>query len=84
MTNQDLWDAIMNLAKSLKMSCSGLACFAGLDATTFNKSKRVNKNGLPRWPSTHSLVRVLNAAHMTFCDFEKFMPHDISKNKGKK
>lgn len=81
MTNKDLWDGIMNLAKSLNMSCSGLACFAGLNATTFNKSKRVNKNGLPRWPSTHSLVRVLNAANMTLCDFERFLPCNFDKNK---
>lgn len=79
MTNQDLWDGIVNLAKSLKMSCSGLACFAGLDATTFNKSKRVNKNGVPRWPSTHSLVRVLNATNMGLGDFEKFLPQHKDK-----
>ncbi len=34
---------------------------AGLDATAFNPSKRFNKDGRPRWPSTESLAAALNA-----------------------
>ena len=75
MTNDQLWDAITNLAKCLNMSCSGLAKFAGLDATTFNKSKRVNRFGEKRWPATYTLAKVLNAANITLAEFAtKFMP----------
>lgn len=80
MTHEELWQAIVNLAESKKMSCSGLAKFAGLDATTFNKSKRFSKYGQPRWPSTYSLAKVLNATGITITDFVAFMP---SKDKGK-
>ena len=80
MTHEELWQAIENLAESKKMSCSGLAKFAGLDATTFNKSKRFSKYGQPRWPSTYSLAKVLNATGITITDFVAFMP---SKDKGK-
>lgn len=41
------------------MSTSGLAKLAGLDATSFNKSKRFTGDGRPRWPSTESLAKVL-------------------------
>jgi len=43
------------------MSPSGLAKLAGLDPTTFNKSKRGAANGKLRWPSTESLSKVLSA-----------------------
>ena len=60
MTNDQLWQAIINLAKWLNLSCSGLATkLAGLDATTFNKSKRINRFGEKRWPTTCSLAKVL-------------------------
>ena len=77
MTNDQLWDAIINLAKWLHLSCSGLAKLAGLDATTFNKSKRINRFGEKRWPTTCSLAKVLNATGFTLAEFaEKFMPKD--------
>ena len=84
MTNEDLWTGILNLAKYLKLSCSGLARLAGLNATTFNKSKRVNKYGQVRWPSTRSLVSVLNAANMTLSDFDKMIKNQVSKDNDKK
>jgi len=75
MTNDQLWEAIINLAKWLNLSCSGLAKFAGLDATTFNKSKRINRFGEKRWPATYTLAKVLNAAHLSLAEFaERFMP----------
>jgi len=43
------------------MSPSGLARAAGLDATTFNKSKRKSPEGKLRWPNTDSLARILEA-----------------------
>jgi phage repressor protein C with HTH and peptisase S24 domain len=38
-----------------------LARKAGLDPTTFNKSKRNGPDGRPRWPSTESIAKVLQA-----------------------
>ena len=53
-----LWAAIDKLAQAQGLSVSGLAKAAGLDPTSFNKSKRVTAEGRPRWPSTESLARV--------------------------
>jgi phage repressor protein C with HTH and peptisase S24 domain len=42
---------------------------AGLDATAFNKSKRVSKGGRERWPSTESIAKILEATSETFDSF---------------
>ena len=42
---------------------------AGLDPTTFNKSKRGTANGKLRWPSTESLAKVLAATGASFEEF---------------
>lgn len=73
MTHEELWRGITNVAKWMGLSCSGLAQASGLDATTFNKSKRIDKFGHLRWPSTYSLARVLNATGISLGQFEKFM-----------
>lgn len=68
-THKEIWTAIDKLARSLSTSPSGLAKQAGLDPTSFNKSKRVGANGKNRWPSTESVAKVLNVAGMSFEDF---------------
>ena len=83
MTHDDLWRAIVKLAASRNMSCSGLAKFSGLDATTFNKSKRFSKYGQPRWPSTYSLAKVLNATGISMADFVQLMPNHDEDSQGK-
>ena len=50
--HQDVWGAIDRLAAENGLSASALARRAGLDPTSFNKSKRVARNGKPRWPTT--------------------------------
>ena len=55
----DIWRAIDRLAAKHGLTASGLARRAGLDPTTFNKSKRTSPEGKPRWPSTESLSKVL-------------------------
>lgn len=75
MTHDDIWQAIDNLAHANNMSCSGLARCSGLDPTTFNKSKRWTKEGKPRWPSTHSLAKILASTGSRIEDFAKFIPH---------
>ncbi len=52
-----IWDAIDALAKRHGLSVSGLARLSGLDATAFNPSKRVGKDGRERWPSTESIAK---------------------------
>ena len=71
MTHQDIWQAIDKFAVRQNMSCSGLAKLSGLDATTFNKSKRWSKYGQPRWPSTNSIAKILNSTGKTMEDFVK-------------
>ena len=60
MRHEDVWRALDTLAAEKGLSPSGLARAAGLDPTTFNRSKRRTRAGL-RWPSTESLSRVLHA-----------------------
>jgi phage repressor protein C with HTH and peptisase S24 domain len=62
MKHEDIWRALDALAAESGMSASGLARRAGLDATTFNPSKRRMPDGRARWPSTESLAKALEAA----------------------
>lgn len=68
-SHADIWSAIDRLAQSHGLSPSGLAKRAGLDATTFNRSKRVMSDGRERWPSTESVAKILAATHTAFGDF---------------
>jgi phage repressor protein C with HTH and peptisase S24 domain len=61
LTHAQLWTALDRLAARAGLSPSGLAKAAGLDPTTFNKSKRVTPQGRERWPSTESLAKALAA-----------------------
>ncbi len=65
LSHGNVWLAIDQLAARNGMSTSGLAKRAGLDRTTFNKSKRVARDGRARWPSTESLAKVLEATGET-------------------
>lgn len=56
-----IWAALDALAAKNGFSASGLARRAGLDPTTFNKSKRIAADGRPRWPSTESIAKALDA-----------------------
>jgi len=65
----DIWTAIDNFARAHGLSPSGLARRAGLDSTTFNKSKRITREGKPRWPSTESISKILDAMNSNFGEF---------------
>jgi phage repressor protein C with HTH and peptisase S24 domain len=65
----DVWRAIDRLAQEHGLSPSGLARRAGLDPTTFNKSKRITREGRPRWPSTESIAKILTATDATLAQF---------------
>jgi phage repressor protein C with HTH and peptisase S24 domain len=68
-THLQIWRALDALAVRHDTSPSGLAKLAGLDPTTFNKSKRGTANGKLRWPSTESLAKVLAATGDSLEDF---------------
>ena len=68
LTHTQIWDGIDGLASRHSLSPSGLAKLAGLDPTTFNKSKRAD-DGKLRWPSTESIAKVLQATGASLEDF---------------
>lgn len=61
------------------MSPSGLARRAGLDPTSFNKSKRQSADGRERWPSTESIAKVLDATGSTIGQFMEFLRPEGSR-----
>jgi phage repressor protein C with HTH and peptisase S24 domain len=69
LTHARVWTAIDALARRYGLSPSGLAKRAGLDPTSFNKSKRITGEGRPRWPTTESIAKVLEATGASFEDF---------------
>ena len=69
----DIWRAIDRMAALNGLSASGLAKAAGLDPTSFNKSKRIGRDGKPRWPGTESIAKVLEAVDATLGDFSALM-----------
>jgi phage repressor protein C with HTH and peptisase S24 domain len=69
LTHTKVWTAIDALAKRYGLSPSGLAKRAGLDPTSFNKSKRITGEGRPRWPTTESIAKVLQATGASFDEF---------------
>lgn len=69
LTYSEIWQGIENLAQSKGLSLSALATKAGLDPTSFNKSKRIGEGGRRRWPSTESMNKVLQATNTTIFEF---------------
>ena len=68
-SHSQIWQALDRLAEANGLSASGLAKAAGLDATSFNKSKRATPNGKPRWPTTESVAKCLDATRTSLEDF---------------
>ncbi|WP_043622388.1 helix-turn-helix transcriptional regulator [Ensifer sp. ZNC0028] len=71
-----IWHAIDTLAERHQLSPSGLARRAGLDPTSFNKSKRRSADGRERWPSTESIAKVLEATGATMDQFTSLLQPD--------
>jgi phage repressor protein C with HTH and peptisase S24 domain len=69
LTHAQIWNALDRLAARAKLSASGLAKKAGLDPTTFNKSKRITPDGRARWPSTESVAKALAATGVSVDTF---------------
>jgi len=69
LSHLDIWAAIDRLGERQGLTPSGLARRAGLDPTTFNRSKRQAPDGRPRWPSTESIAKILAATGTSFAEF---------------
>ena len=69
LTHDHVWTALDRLAERAGLSASGLARRAGLDPTTFNKSKRITPDGRERWPSTESVSKALAATNSSIDTF---------------
>ena len=69
LTHAQIWSALDRLAARAQLSPSGLARRAGLDPTTFNKSKRITGDGRERWPSTESVSKALAATNSSIDSF---------------
>jgi phage repressor protein C with HTH and peptisase S24 domain len=68
-----IWAAIDAFAAREGISLSALARRAGLDPTTFNRSKRVGADGRPRWPSTESIAKVLHTSGLGIESFGELL-----------
>jgi phage repressor protein C with HTH and peptisase S24 domain len=79
LTHNQIWAALDALASRHNLSPSGLAKLAGLDPTTFNKSKRAS-DGKLRWPSTESIAKALAATGASLDEFVALMD---SKGRGR-
>ena len=69
LTHDQIWTALDRLAERAGITTSALAKRAGLDPTTFNKSKRITADGRERWPSTESVAKSLAATNTSIDTF---------------
>ncbi len=80
LSHDKIWAAIDRLAERHHLTPSGLARRAGLDPTSFNKSKRIASDGRMRWPSTESISKVLEATGASIDQFMSYMQSDSVPN----
>lgn len=80
-THAAIWGAIDTVAKNKNMSRSGLARFSGLDATTFNLSKRFETSGKPHWPAMYTIVKVLTATGISMTEFGRVCDEIAAREK---
>lgn len=79
-SHSEIWAAIDRLASKHSLSTSGLAKRAGLDPTTFNKSKRQTAHGKPRWPSTESIAKILGVTSTNLTELADLVRDDHNEN----
>jgi phage repressor protein C with HTH and peptisase S24 domain len=75
-----IWAAVDRLAERYGYSASGLAKKAGLDPTSFNRSKRIGPDGRPRWPSTESVAKILNVTGASVEEFVALLDPRTARN----
>ena len=83
LSHDRVWAAIDALAERYALSASGLAKRAGLDSTAFNKSKRQSVDGRPRWPSTESLAKVIEATGSSLDEFLALVKADPARGENR-
>lgn len=83
LSHGQIWSAIDAIAVRYGLTASGLAKKAGLDPTTFNKSKRVSADGRLRWPSTESLAKVLDATGASLDEFMMLVSKGTAASDGR-
>jgi len=83
LSHERVWAAIDALAARNSLSASGLAKRAGLDSTAFNKSKRQSADGRPRWPSTESLAKIIEATNSSVDEFFSLLAGSIRPSAGR-
>ncbi|MEO1330546.1 MAG: hypothetical protein AAFW46_12860 [Pseudomonadota bacterium] len=79
-THRKVWIAIDTIADRQELSPSALARIAGLDATAFNPSKRISKDGRLRWPSVETLAKVMSVSDTDFHRFAQMVEGDRSRS----
>ena len=79
LNHKSIWAAIDALAERNGLSPSALARKAGLDPTAFNPSKRSSADGRPRWPSTESIAKVLDATGASLQEFTAAVTNPLSR-----
>ncbi len=77
-----IWAAIDQLAARHDLSASALAKRAGLDPTTFNRSKRKAPDGRHRWPSTESISKILEATSTDLAAFLGYLNIEPARQEG--
>lgn len=82
LTHERLWAAIDAIAEQNGLSPSALARRAGLSSTAFNKSKRVTSDGRPRWPSTESIAKILEATEADLSDLMRLIGVERPRRSG--
>jgi phage repressor protein C with HTH and peptisase S24 domain len=81
LSHDRIWSAIDALADRHKLTPSGLARRAGLDPTTFNRSKRTAADGRERWPSTESISKILQATGTAVTEFMALLGEKPSRRR---
>jgi hypothetical protein len=84
-SHQRVWNAIDALATSAGLTPSGLAKAAGLDPTTFNRSKRIDARGRQHWPNAETIQKALDASGRTWSEFGHLVeagPNALQREEG--
>jgi phage repressor protein C with HTH and peptisase S24 domain len=84
LSHGEIWRAIDALAERFDMTPSAMARMAGLDPTSFNRSKRgsTEADGRARWPSTESLAKLLEATGVNFSEFAALTEQSPAAKRG--
>lgn len=74
-----VWAAIEMVAATMGVSVSRLAILAEHDATAMNKSKRITRGRILRWPSTLLVARIIKVAGMSFSEFGAIVDQKVKE-----